>query len=98
MSLVYPDSFRAACTYVVPQSKLPIKSPCLSSPLCNENCPSRLTSRLRVCSLPNGKTGEPARERILGVLGPEYSAFVMGRGPPANEFRRDSDIKSGRMG
>lgn len=49
-----------------------------------------------ISSVPNGSTGEPARESRLGVVGPENSAFVSGRGPLAIDDRLDRECMSGR--
>jgi len=44
----------------------------------------------------SGSVGEPARERSDGVVGPLYSALVIGRGPEAYELRRLAEYIVGR--
>lgn len=53
--------------------------------------PAKLFFRLATFSFVSGWVGEPARDRSDGVAGPEYSAFVMGRGPDAWDERRDNE-------
>jgi hypothetical protein len=48
-----------------------------------------------VSSLPKGRVGDPARDSKDGVVGPENSALVRGRGPDASEPLRDKDAMAG---